>query len=95
MKFGGSRTEQNTGGYEAWSGLVGGPGFNPSYTEIFPDGMFTLNNTSGLLDQFAGGGSDLQPNYYYSFDFGLFFPVVFAIRSVNRSWKSGPTYDTA
>ncbi|MFT6790334.1 MAG: iron complex outermembrane receptor protein [Pseudoalteromonas rhizosphaerae] len=69
VKFGGSRTEQNTGGYEAWSGLVGGPGFNPSYTEIFPDGMFTLHDTSGLLDQFAGGGSNLQPNYYYSYDF--------------------------
>ncbi len=69
VKFGASRTEQDTGGYTAWSGLVGGPGFNPSYTEIFPDAMFTRNDTSGLLDQFSGGGSDLQPNYYYTFDF--------------------------
>ncbi|MBB1297495.1 MULTISPECIES: TonB-dependent receptor [unclassified Pseudoalteromonas] len=69
VKFGASRTEQNTGGYTAWSGLVGGPGFNPSYTEIFPDGMFTRHDTSGLLDQFEGGGSDLQPGYYYTYDF--------------------------
>ncbi|WP_166109195.1 TonB-dependent receptor [Pseudoalteromonas sp. Z9A5] len=69
VKFGASRTEQDTGGYTAWSGLVGGPGFNPSYTEVFPDAMFTRNDTSGLLDQFSGGGSDLQPNYYYTFDF--------------------------
>jgi TonB-dependent receptor len=69
VKFGGSRTEQTTGGYTAWSGLVGGPGFNPSYTEIFPDAMFTRNDTSGLLDQFAGGGSDLQPGYFYTYDF--------------------------
>ncbi|MBQ4833805.1 TonB-dependent receptor [Pseudoalteromonas sp. MMG010] len=69
VKFGGSHTKQNTGGYTAWSGLVGGAGFSPSYTEIFPDSMFTRHDTSGLLDQFAGGGSDLQPSYYYTFDF--------------------------
>ena len=48
---------------------MGGPGFNPSYTEIFPDSMFTRHDTSGLLAQFDGGGSNLQPGYYYTYDF--------------------------
>ncbi|CAM4366308.1 TonB-dependent receptor [Pseudoalteromonas maricaloris] len=69
VQFGAARTEQSTGGYEAWSGLRGGPGFNPSFKEIFPDSMFTRHETSDLLDQFAGGGSDLQPGYYYTYDF--------------------------
>lgn len=64
-----SRTDQDMGGYTAWSGLRGGPGFNPSFTEIFPDGMFTLQNTGNFLDQFVGGGNDLATNYYYTFDF--------------------------
>lgn len=69
VKFGVARTEQTMGGHTAWSGLRGGPGFNPSFTEIFPDGMFELHDTSGLLDQFEGGGADLMPGYYYTYDF--------------------------
>ena len=69
VKFGAARTKQTTGGYEAWSGLRGGAGFNPAFTEIFPDSMFTRHDTGDLLDEFAGGGSDLQPNYYYTYDF--------------------------
>ncbi|GGW75284.1 TonB-dependent receptor [Alteromonas halophila] len=69
VKFGVARTEQTMSGFTAWSGLRGGPGFNPSFTEIFPDGMFTQHSTAGLLDQFAGGGSDLMPSYYYTYDF--------------------------
>lgn len=69
VKFGLARTEQTMGGHSAWSGLRGGPGFNPSFTEIFPDSMFTRHDTSGLLDAFAGGGSALMPNYYYTYDF--------------------------
>ncbi|RUO79221.1 TonB-dependent receptor [Pseudidiomarina taiwanensis] len=64
-----SRTDQDVGGYNAWSGLRGGPGFNPSFTEIFPDGMFTFNPTGDFLDQFVGGGSALASPYYYSYDF--------------------------
>lgn len=64
-----SRTDQDMGGYNAWSGLRGGPGFNPAFTEIFPDGMFELRNTDGFLDQFVGGGSDLASPYYYWYDF--------------------------
>lgn len=64
-----SRTEQEMGGHSAWSGLRGGPGFNPSFTEVFPDGMFIRHNTGSFLDQFAGGGSDLLTNYYYTFDY--------------------------
>ncbi|WP_042148553.1 MULTISPECIES: TonB-dependent receptor [unclassified Pseudoalteromonas] len=69
VKFGVVRTEQDIGGSHAWSGLIGGFLFNPSYTEMLPDGMFELNNTNDFLDEFSGGGSNLSPNYYYSFDF--------------------------
>jgi TonB-dependent receptor len=43
--------------------------FNPSWPEMFPDGMFTKHDTSDFLDAFAGGGSDLNPHYYYTFNF--------------------------
>ncbi len=66
---GASYTKQVLTGTSGWSGLRGGPGFLPSYTQIFPDSMFTLNSTSGLLDQFAGGGASLSPNYYWTFDY--------------------------
>ncbi|TMP86911.1 TonB-dependent receptor [Pseudoalteromonas ruthenica] len=69
VQFGGSHTEQTMTGFTAWSGLRGGPGFNPAFPEIFPDNMFTYHETGDLLDQFAGGGSDLQPGYYYTYDF--------------------------
>lgn len=64
-----SRTDQDMGGYTAWSGLRGGPGFNPAFTQIFPDSMFTRVETGNFLDQFRGGGSDLLTNYYYTFDY--------------------------
>ncbi len=69
VKFGAANTKQTMGGFTAWSGLRGGPGFNPSFTEILPDGMFTYNETGDMLDQFAGGGSALEPNYYYTYSF--------------------------
>lgn len=69
IKAGVARTDQDMGGWTAWSGLRGGPGFNPSFTEIFPDSMFTLHNTGSFLDQFKGGGNGLLTNYYYTFDF--------------------------
>ncbi len=69
IKFGIARTEQEMSGSNAWSGLIGGFLFNPSWPEMFPDGMFTKNDTSGFLDSFDGGGSQLAPHYYYSFDF--------------------------
>jgi TonB-dependent receptor len=31
--------------------------------------MFTRNDTSNFLESFNGGGSDLSPHYYYTFDF--------------------------
>lgn len=64
-----ARTEQEMGGWNAWSGLRGGPGFSPSFTEIFPDSMFVKNNTSNFLDQFKGGGDSLLSNYYYTYNF--------------------------
>ncbi|GGI69100.1 TonB-dependent receptor [Shewanella hanedai] len=69
IDFGGSYTKQTLSGTTAWSGLRGGPGFNPSYAEIFPDSMFHLESTSGLLNELAGGGSALQPHYFYRYDF--------------------------
>ena len=69
IDFGIARTEQSLTGFTAWSGLRGGPGFNPSFTEIFPDDMFVRNDTSGFLDAFSGGGASMNPGYYYTFDF--------------------------
>lgn len=68
VSFGLTLTEQSMTATDAWSGLVGGPGFSPSYVTTFPDSMFTLNQTSSFLDEFSGGGSALSPNYYYTFD---------------------------
>lgn len=64
-----ARTDQTMGGTNAWSGLRGGPGFNPSFTFIFPDSMFTRNSTGNFLDQFKGGGNSLVNNYYYTYSF--------------------------
>ena len=64
-----SAVEQTLSGSNRWSGLIGGFLFNPSYTAILPDSMFTYNDTGDFLDSFSGGGSDLMTNYYYTFDF--------------------------
>lgn len=69
VKFGFARTEQTMSGSTAWSGLRGGPGFNPAFPQIFPDSMFTRHETGSFLDEFAGGGANLMPNYYYTYDF--------------------------
>lgn len=69
IKFGIARTEQRMSGSSAWSGLIGGFLFNPNYSAMLPDGMFTRNDTSDFLDAFDGGGSDLNPHYFYTFDF--------------------------
>ncbi len=69
IKFGVAQTENAMGGSNSWSGLIGGFGFNPSWTEIFPDSMFTQHSTDNFLDAFAGGGADLSPDYYYTFSF--------------------------
>ncbi|MFC4654421.1 TonB-dependent receptor [Rheinheimera marina] len=67
VKFGAARTEQTMGGHSGWSGLRGGPGFNPAYPQIFPDQMFIRHSTDGFLDSFNMGS--LNPHYYYSYDF--------------------------
>jgi len=69
IKFGMSSTKQTMGGSNAWSGLIGGFGFNPSWPEIFPDSIFTQHSTDNFLTEINGGGSELSPNYYYTFDF--------------------------
>lgn len=69
VKGGAAFTDQTMGGHNAWSGLRGGPGFNPSFAAIFPDGMFTRHSTAGFLDQFSGGGLNMASPYYYTYDF--------------------------
>jgi len=69
VDFGVARTEQALSGFTAWSGLRGGPGFSPSFTQIFPDSMFVRNDTSGFLDAFSSGGANMNPGYYYTYDF--------------------------
>lgn len=69
VKFGVAYTDQEMKGSNAWSGLIGGFLFNPSWPEIFPDEMFHRQSTSGFLDEISGGGGSLNPNYYYTFDF--------------------------
>ncbi|MEG3767849.1 TonB-dependent receptor [Alteromonas sp. 14N.309.X.WAT.G.H12] len=69
VDFGIARTKQSLNEYSAWSGLRGGPGFSPSYTEIFPDNMFVREDTSDFLTAFDGGGNALNPDYYYTFSF--------------------------
>lgn len=69
VKAGVSSTTQTMSGSSAWSGLRGGPGFDPSFVEMLPDDMFVRHDTGDFLDQFDGGGSDLNPGYYYTYDF--------------------------
>jgi iron complex outermembrane receptor protein len=69
VSFGVGRVDQVLSGSNRWSGLIGGFLFNPSYTAILPDSMFTYNDTGDFLDSFEGGGQDLMTNYYYTFDF--------------------------
>jgi len=69
VKFGATRTQQELTARDGWSGLRGGPGFNPSFTAIFPDEMFVREGTGDFLDQFSGGGSALSPNYFYTYSF--------------------------
>lgn len=68
VKFGLARTEQNIGGYGAGVDQQGPNGYNGNMA-IYPDSMFTRNDTGDFLDQLDGGGSDLTTNYYYTYDF--------------------------
>ncbi|MCU4677543.1 TonB-dependent receptor [Catenovulum sp. 2E275] len=69
LKGGVSFTKQELSGQDKWSGLLGKAGFSPSFVNMLPDTMFTKHDTGGFLDQFAGGGHALSPNYYYTYDF--------------------------
>jgi iron complex outermembrane receptor protein len=68
IKFGLASTEQTLGGFTRFDGNQG-PGASTSFSEIYPDSMFTRQNTGDLLDELAGGGSDIRTNYYYTYDF--------------------------
>ena len=69
VSFGIGRVDQMMSGSNSWSGLIGGFLFNPSYTAVLPDSMFTYNDTGDFLDSFVGGGQDLMTDYYYTFNF--------------------------
>ncbi|MFT4937558.1 MAG: iron complex outermembrane receptor protein [Paraglaciecola sp.] len=68
VKFGMAHTEQVIGGFGADNGNQGPNGYNGNQA-IFPDSMFTRQDTGDFLDQLDGGGSDLTTNYYYTFDY--------------------------
>ncbi|MBW8190603.1 TonB-dependent receptor [Neiella marina] len=68
IKAGLAYTEMESAGTSAWSGLRGGA-YLGGYEAVMPDSMFTRHGTGGFLDAFNGGGSDLQTDYYYTFDF--------------------------
>lgn len=68
IKFGAATTEQTFGGSGIGSGNVGPNGYNGNQA-VFPDGMFTRQDTGSFLDALDGGGNDLSTNYYYTFDF--------------------------
>ena len=68
VKFGLAHTKQSFGGYSANNGNVGPNGYNGNMA-VFPDSMFTRQDTGNFLDALDGGGNDLTTNYYYTFDY--------------------------
>ena len=68
IKFGAATTEQTFGGSGIGSGNVGPNGYNGNQA-VFPDSMFTRQDTGNFLDALDGGGDELTTNYYYTFDF--------------------------
>jgi len=68
VKFGAAHTEQTIGGSGTGSGNVGPNGYNGNQA-VFPDSMFTRQDTGDFLDQLDGGGNDLTTNYFYRFDY--------------------------
>ncbi len=69
VEFGLVRTEQTMSGESAQTNNTMSAGFDPSYSHVYPDGMFTRVDLDGFLDQFEGGGNDLRTSYYYDVDF--------------------------
>ena len=69
IEFGVARTEQDMGGFTSSTTNGVSAGYDPDYTHVLPDGMFTKISTNDFLDEFSGGGIDLLTNYYYSVDF--------------------------
>jgi TonB-dependent receptor len=67
VKFGLAHTEQTFAGRSGFSGNQGPNGYNGNQA-IFPDAMFKRTDTGDLLDEFAGGGSDLTTDYYFDWD---------------------------
>jgi iron complex outermembrane receptor protein len=67
IKFGVASTEQTIGGFGTGSGNIGPNGYLGNQA-VFPDSMFTRQDTGSFLDALDGGGSDLTTNYYYTFD---------------------------
>lgn len=68
VKVGIAHTNQTFGGFSANNGNVGPNGYNGNMA-VFPDSMFTRQDTGDFLDALDGGGNDLSTNYYYTFDY--------------------------
>lgn len=68
VNFGVAYTDQNFGGIYGFSGNQGVPGYE-GVQAILPDSMFTRNDTGDFLDNFAGGGSALLTDYYYTYSY--------------------------
>ncbi|XOV78952.1 MAG: TonB-dependent receptor [Aestuariibacter sp.] len=67
LRAGAAYTEQSFYGRTGFSGNQGPNGYNGNMA-IFPDSMFVRTETSELLDEFAGGGSELTTNYYFDWN---------------------------
>lgn len=68
VKFGATYSDQSIGGIFGFSGNQGVVGYD-GVQAVFPDSLFTRNDTGSFLDEFTGGGSDLTTNYYYTYDY--------------------------
>lgn len=68
VRFGVANNEQTFGGYSANNGNVGPNGYNGNQA-VFPDSMFTRQDTGDFLDEFSNGGDNLVTDYYYRFDY--------------------------
>jgi TonB-dependent receptor len=66
--FGATYTDMSFRSTNAYSGQLAA-GWWLWSADWYPDDMFYRVDTSGLLDQFSGGGSDKKINYFYMADF--------------------------
>lgn len=85
IDFGVSYTDMTLRTTEAYPGQLAAGWWGVS-ADWYPDNMFTRVDTSGLLDQFSGGGSDKKINYFYKANFD---EVVRIMESIDCNHPSG------